>query len=247
MAGRRWGNPSVTIDKRVPDLSAAVAGIKDGAVVMIAGFGDAGNPTELLHALIEQGAKGLTIVNNNAGTGRLGLAALLAAGRVEKVICSYPGSSHSQVFQGLYEAGKVELELVPQGTLAERIRAGGAGIGGFFTPTAAGTPLAEGKEAREIDGTGHVLEYPIKADVALIKAEKADPCGNLTYRLAARNFAPVMCMAASLTIVQAREIVGLGGIDAEHVVTPGPFVDRIVQVPDPVSEAAMLLDGAAQP
>ncbi len=237
----------MTIDKRVAGLAAAVAGIKDGAVVMVSGFGDAGNPTELLHALIEQGAKDLCVINNNAGTGRLGLAALLNAGRVRKVICSFPRSSHSEIFQELYQDGKIELDVVPQGTLAERIRAGGAGIGGFFTPTSAGTPLADGKETRIIDGIEHVLEHPIHADVALIKADKADLLGNLTYRLAARNFAPAMCMAADLSIVQAATIVAPGGIDAEHVVTPSIFVDRIVHVPDPISEAEILRDEVAGP
>ncbi|MDA1090488.1 MAG: 3-oxoacid CoA-transferase subunit A [Proteobacteria bacterium] len=231
----------MSIDKRVPSLEDAVRGIADGAVVAISGFGEAGNPTELVHALIEQGAKDLTVVNNNAGTGRMGLAKLLAAGRVRKVICSFPRSAKSVVFQELYKDGKIELEVVPQGTLAERLRAGGAGIGGFYTPTAAGTPLAEGKETRIIDGRDHVLEFPIRADVALIKADKADPFGNLTYRKAARNFAPAMAMAATLTIVQAREVVGLGDIDPEHVVTPSIFVDRIVEVSQPISEAAALL------
>ena len=230
------------IDKRVPTLADAVQGISDGAVVAISGFGEAGNPTELVHALVEQGASDLTVVNNNAGTGQLGLAKLLAAGQVSKVICSFPRSAKSVVFQDLYKAGKIELEVVPQGTLAERLRASGAGIGGFFTPTSASTPLAEGKETRVIDGKDHVLELPIRADVALIKADKADPWGNLTYRKAARNFDPNMAMAAALTIVQARVIVGLGDIDPEQVVTPSIFVDRIVEVSDPVSEAAALLE-----
>ncbi len=230
----------MNVDKRIPALADAVRGVPDGAVVAISGFGEAGNPTELVHALIDQGAKDLTVVNNNAGTGHMGLARLLDAGRVRKVICSFPRSAQSVVFQDLYKAGRIELEVVPQGTLAERLRAGGAGIGAFYTPTAAATPLAEGKETRRIDGRDHVLEFPIRADVALIKADKADPWGNLTYRKAARNFAPVMCMAAALTIVQAREIVGLGDIDPEHVITPSIFVDRVVEVADPVSEAAAL-------
>ena len=231
----------MTIDKRAPSCSAAVAGIGDGSTVLISGFGEAGNPTELVHALIDQGAADLVVVNNNAGAGRLGLAKLLAAGRVRKVICSFPRSAQSVVFQELYRAGKVELEVVPQGTLAERIRAGGAGIGGFYTPTAAGTSLAQGKETRTIEGRDFVLEYPIRADVALIKAERADPWGNLTYNKAARNFGPVMCMAAALTIVQVRQFVDLGGIDPEHVITPGVFVDRIVEIADPISETAALL------
>lgn len=231
----------MTIDKRTPTATEAVAGIEDGSTVLISGFGEAGNPTELVHALVDQGASDLVVVNNNAGTGRMGLAKLLEAGRVRKVICSFPRSAKSVVFQELYHAGTIELEVVPQGTLAERIRAGGAGIGGFFTPTAAGTPLAEGKEVRTIDGRDYVLEHPIRADVALIKAELADPWGNLTYNKAARNFAPAMCTAARLTIVQVRKITGLGGIDPEHVVTPSIFVDRIVEISNPVSEAAALL------
>ena len=231
----------MTIDKRVATLADAVLGIGDGSTVAVSGFGEAGIPTELIHALIEQGAKDLTLVNNNAGTGHLGVSALLKAERVKKVICSFPRSAKSVVFQELYKQGKIELEVVPQGTLAERIRAGGGGIGGFYTSTATGTPLAEGKEARTIDGRDYVLEFPIRADVALIKADKADPWGNLTYRKAARNFAPVMCMAAELTIVQTREIVGLGDIDPEHVVTPGIFVDRVVEVAAPISEAEALL------
>ncbi len=230
----------MSIDKRVPTLADAVLGIEDGSKVVVSGFGEAGIPTELVHALIDQGAKDLTLINNNAGTGHLGIAALLQAGRIKKVICSFPRSAKSVVFQELYKQGKVELEVVPQGTLAERIRAGGAGIGGFYTPTATGTPLAEGKEVRAIDGRDYVLEFPIRADVALIKADKADPWGNLTYRKAARNFAPAMCMAAELTIVQAREIVGLGDIDPEHVVTPIIFVDRVVEVAAPISEAEAL-------
>jgi len=231
----------VTIDKRAPSCTAAVAGVRDGSTVLISGFGEAGNPTELVHALVDQGAADLVVVNNNAGAGRLGLAKLLAAGRVRKVICSFPRSAQSVVFQELYRAGKVELEVVPQGTLAERIRAGGAGIGGFYTPTAAGTSLAQGKETRTIEGRDFVLEYPIRADVALIKAERADPWGNLTYNKSARNFGPVMCMAAALTIVQVRQFVDLGGIDPEHVITPGVFVDRIVEIADPISETAALL------
>ncbi len=235
------------IDKRVATPAEAVADIEDGAVVLVSGFGEAGNPTELVHALIDQGAKDLTVVNNNAGNGHLGLAALLAAGRVRKIICSFPRSSHSDVFQGLYRRGRIELEVVPQGTLAERLRAGGAGIGGFFTPTGAGTPLAEGKEVRAIDGRDYVLEYPIRADVALIKAERTDPWGNLIYRMTARNFAPAMCMAAKITIVQVRKIVALGAIEPEHVVTPSIFVDRVVEIPDPISEAEILLGQAAAP
>ena len=235
------------IDKRVATPAEAVADIEDGAVVLVSGFGEAGNPTELVHALIDQGAKDLTVVNNNAGNGRLGLAALLAAGRVRKIICSFPRSSHSDVFQGLYRRGRIELEVVAQGTLAERLRAGGAGIGGFYTPTGAGTALAEGQEVRAIAGREYVLEYPIRADVALIKADRADPWGNLIYRMTARNFAPAMCMAAEITIVQVRRIVDLGAIEPEHVVTPSIFVDRVVEIPDPISEAEILLGQAAAP
>jgi len=222
------------IDKRVPSLSAAVAGIRDGATVLIGGFGASGIPVQLIDALIEQGAKELTIVTNNAGAGQTDIAKLLASGHVRKIVCSYPRSAGSVVFEELYAAGKIELELVPQGTLSERMRAAGAGIGGFFTPTAVGTRLAEGKETRTIDGREYVLEKPLKGDVALIKAETADRWGNLTYRMAARNFAPTMAMAAELTIVQVRRFVDLGAIAPEQVVTPGIFVDRIVEVPHPV-------------
>ena len=218
------------IDKRMPTVDAALAGINDGATVMIGGFGGAGQPAELIDALIAQGVRELTVVNNNAGNGETGLAALLKAGRVKKIICSFPRQVDSQVFDALYRAGQVELELVPQGNLAERIRAAGAGIGGFFSPTGYGTELAKGKEARLIDGRWQVLESPIHADVALIKAERGDRWGNLTYRKTARNFGPVMAMAAKLTIASVHEIVELGGIDPEHVITPGIFVQRIVKV-----------------
>ncbi|MCM0021359.1 MAG: 3-oxoacid CoA-transferase subunit A [Tagaea sp.] len=221
------------IDKIVPSLAAAVAGIQDGATVLIAGFGNSGIPVELIDALIAQGAKDLTIVSNNAGSGRTDVAKLLATGRVRKIMCSYPRTAGSVVFEEMYSAGKLELELIPQGTLSERIRAGAAGIGGFYTPTAAGTKLAEGKETRFIDGREHVLEAPIHADVALIKAERADRWGNLTYRLAARNFGPTMAAAGKLTIVQTSHVVELGAIDPEDVVTPGLFVDRVVHVPNP--------------
>ena len=235
------------IDKFVASVAEAVADVPDGATVLIGGFGEAGSPTELIHALIDQGAKELAVVNNNAGNGHVGLAALLEHGRVRRMICSYPRSSHSEVFEGLYKARAIELEVVPQGTLAERLRAAGAGLGGFYTPTSVGTPLAEGKEQRTIEGRDYVLEMPLKADFALIKAERADRWGNLTYRLAARNFAPVMCMAAETTIVQARHLAGLGEIDPETVVTPGIFVDRIVQVPDPTSERRSILSGERYP
>jgi 3-oxoadipate CoA-transferase, alpha subunit len=221
------------IDKQKASLAEAMAGIKDGAVVLIAGFGNSGIPVELIDALIEQGAKDLTVVSNNAGSGRTDVAKLLASGHVKKLVCSYPRTSGSVVFEEMYSAGRLELELVPQGTLSERLRAAAAGIGGFYTPTAAGTKLAAGKETRTLNGRDYVLEMPLKGDVALIKAERADRWGNLTYRLAARNFGPTMAAAADLTIVQARHIVELGGIDPEQVVTPGLFVDRVVHVPNP--------------
>jgi 3-oxoadipate CoA-transferase alpha subunit len=218
------------VDKIYPGLDAAVAGISDGATIMIGGFGNAGMPRELIDAVIAQGATDLTIVNNNAGNGDTGLAALLAAGRVKKIICSFPRQTDSHVFDGLYRSGKIELELTPQGNLAERIRAAGAGIGAFFTPTGYGTQLAEGKETRVINGRHYVLEYPIHADYALIKAEKADRWGNLVYRKAARNFGPIMAMAATCSIVQVSKVVDLGELDAEAIVTPGIFVQRVVQI-----------------
>ncbi len=208
----------------------AVAGIHDGATVLVGGFGMAGMPTTLIDALIDQGATDLTIVSNNAGNGDTGLAALLAAGRVRKVVCSFPRQSDSYVFDGLYRAGKVGLEVVPQGNLAERMRAAGAGIGAFFCPTGVGTPLAEGKELRTIDGRDYVLEYPIRGDVALISAHIGDRAGNLLYRKTARNFGPVMATAAALTIAEVFQVVDIGQIDPEAVVTPGIFVDRILEV-----------------
>jgi 3-oxoadipate CoA-transferase, alpha subunit len=226
------------IDKRVADPPAALAGVRDGATVMIGGFGGAGQPGELIDALIEQGARELTIVNNNAGNGETGLAALLKAGRVRKIVCSFPRQVDSHVFDGLYRAGRIELELVPQGNLAERIRAAGAGIGGFFTPTGYGTELAKGKETREIDGRMHVFETPIHADVALIKAERGDRWGNLVYRKTARNFGPIMAMAARLTVASVHELVELGDLDPEHIVTPGIFVQRVVRVARAASAAA---------
>ncbi|HVH94403.1 MAG: 3-oxoacid CoA-transferase subunit A [Nocardioidaceae bacterium] len=206
----------------------AVAGIPDGSTVLIGGFGMAGMPVSLIDALIRQGATDLTVVSNNAGNGDTGLAALLAAKRVTRMICSFPRQSDSWVFDGLYRAGEIGLEVVPQGTLAERLRAAGAGIGGFFCPTGVGTPLAEGKETREIDGRTHVLEYPLKGDVALIGAHVADTMGNLVYRKTARNFGPVMATAATTTIVQVSRVVEVGALDPEVVVTPGIFVDRVV-------------------
>ena len=217
------------INKIVNSTEQALKDINDGATIMIGGFGNAGMPSELINGLIEKGAKNLTIVNNNAGNGDTGLAALLNAGRVRKIICSFPRQSDSFIFDALYRNGEIELELVPQGNLAERIRAAGAGIGGFFTPTAYGTPLAEGKETRLIEGRQYVFESPIHADFALIKAHSADRWGNLTYRMTARNFAPVMAMAAKCTIVQADNIVELGELDPETIVTPGIFVQRVVK------------------
>lgn len=218
------------IDKTVTDAAAAVAGIPDGATVMIGGFGRAGQPVELIDALIAQGAGDLTIVNNNAGNGDIGLAALLATGRVRKIICSFPRQHDSWVFDDLYRAGRIELELVPQGNLAERMRAAGAGIGAFFSPTGVGTQLAEGKEVRTIDGRDYVLEYPIRADYALISALAGDRWGNLVYRKTARNFGPVMATAATTTVAQVDRIVDLGALDPEAIVTPGIFVDRLVAV-----------------
>ena len=218
------------IDKQVASLADAVADVADGATVMIGGFGTAGLPNELVGALLEQGAKGLTVVNNNAGNGDTGLAALLAAGRVRKIVCSFPRQTDSHHFDALYRAGRIELELVPQGNLAERIRAAGAGIGGFFTPTGYGTELAKGKETREIGGRMYVFESPLHADVAFIKAERGDRWGNLTYRMTARNFGPVMAMAAKTTVATVYEVVALGSLDPEAVVTPGIFVQRIVKI-----------------
>jgi len=219
------------INKIQESVQAALADVPDGATVMIGGFGTAGLPNELTEALIEQGARDLTIVNNNAGNGDTGLAALLAKKRVKKIICSFPRQADSHHFDGLYRSGQIELELVPQGNLAERIRAAGAGIGGFFTPTGYGTKLAEGKETREINGRMYVLEAPIHADYALIKAEAGDRWGNLVYRMTARNFGPVMAMAAKVTVATVHEIVELGAIDPEAVVTPGIFVQRVVKIP----------------
>jgi 3-oxoadipate CoA-transferase alpha subunit len=215
----------------VADPDEAVAGIGDGASVMIGGFGTAGQPVELIEALVRSGARDLTVVNNNAGNGDVGLAALIAAGRVRKIICSFPRQSDSHHFDAKYRAGEIELELVPQGNLAERIRAGGAGLGGFFTPTGYGTLLAEGRETREIDGRHYVFELPLTADFALVKAHRADGMGNLTYRKTARNFGPVMATAARRTIVQVAQVVPTGAIDPEVVVTPGIFVDTVVEVP----------------
>jgi 3-oxoadipate CoA-transferase alpha subunit len=218
------------IDKIARSVADALAGIQDGATVLIGGFGTAGIPNELIDGLIAQGAKELTVVNNNAGNAEAGLAALLKAGRVRKIICSFPRQADSYVFDELYRSGKLELELVPQGNLAERIRAAGAGIGAFFCPTGFGTPLAGDRETREINGKQYVLEYPIEGDVALIKAERGDRWGNLVYRKAARNFGPVMAMASRRTIATVHEIVELGSMDPETIVTPGIFVSKIVKI-----------------
>ena len=225
------------INKIAPSITAALAEVKDGSTVMVGGFGTAGIPNELIDGLIAQGAKDLVIVNNNAGNGETGLAALLKAGQVRKIICSFPRQADSQIFDGLYRSGKLELELVPQGNLAERIRAAGAGIGAFFSPTGYGTELAKGKECREINGKFYVLEMPIYADVALIKAETGDRWGNLVYRKAARNFGPVMATAAKMTVATVHEIVELGALDPENIVTPGIFVSKIVKI-DRVATAA---------
>ena len=225
------------INKIAPSIEAALADVKDGSTVMIGGFGTAGIPNELIDGLIAQGAKDLVIVNNNAGNADTGLAALLKAGRVRKIICSFPRQADSYVFDELYRSGKLELELVPQGNLAERIRAAGAGVGAFFSPTGYGTELAKGKETREINGKHYVLELPIYGDVALIRAEKGDRWGNLVYRKAARNFGPVMATAARLTVATVHEVVELGALDPESVVTPGIFVSKIVRIERVATEA----------
>ena len=240
------------MDKTVADLATAVAGIGDGMTVMIGGFGGAGSPIELIHALIDRyratgHPKDLTVVNNNAGNGHVGLAALIEAGMVKKLICSFPRSADPVVFTERYLAGKIELELVPQGTLAERIRAGGAGIPAFYTPTSFGTDLAAGKPVAEFEGRSYVRERWLKADVALVKAETADSRGNLTYRAAARNFNPLMCMAAAETVVQASHIVAPGGIDPEVIVTPGIFVQKVVQVAHPHQEEDLNRANATYP
>jgi 3-oxoadipate CoA-transferase alpha subunit len=233
------------INKIAASVTEALADVRDGSTVMIGGFGTAGIPAELIDGLIAQGAKDLVVVNNNAGNADYGLAALLKAGRVRKIICSFPRQVDSWVFDDLYRSGKLELELVPQGNLAERIRAAGAGIGAFFCPTSYGTELAKGKETRVIDGKPYVLEYPIHGDVALIKAEAGDRWGNLVYRKAARNFGPVMAMAAKTTIASVHEISELGELDPEAVVTPGIFVTRVVQIPRVATQAAGFRKAAA--
>jgi 3-oxoadipate CoA-transferase, alpha subunit len=235
------------INKIVVSPAEAVADIFDGAVVMISGFGEAGSPIELIHALIDQGAKDLTVISNNTGSGHAGLAALIAHRRVKKMICSFPRTANSIVFPELYKNGEIELEIVPQGTLAERIRSGGAGIPAFYTPTSVGTPLAEGKESRIFDGKTYVLEHTIRADFALVKCRAADRYGNLVYNKTARNFGPVMCMAAKTAIVQAKEIVDLGQLDPEVVVTPGIFVGKVVEVANPAEESKLVEEGRRYP
>ncbi|WP_321343246.1 3-oxoacid CoA-transferase subunit A [uncultured Draconibacterium sp.] len=230
------------INKIVNSAKEAVAGIFDGATVMISGFGEAGSPVELIHALVDQGAKDLTVVSNNAGSGHVGLAALIENRQVKKILCSFPRTAISVVFPELYRAGEIELELVPQGTLAERIRAGGAGVPAFYTPTTVNTPLAEGKEQREFNGRKYVMEEAIQADFALVKCAAADKYGNLIYNKTARNFGPVMCMAAKTTIVQAKQVVELGSIDPEHVVTPGIFIHRVVEISNPADESKLVAE-----
>jgi len=235
------------INKQIACCASAVSDIKDGDTVMIGGFGEAGSPIELIHALIDHGAKNLTVINNNTGSGRVGLAALIENGQVAKMICSYPRTANSLVFPELYRSGKIELELVPQGTLAERIRSGGAGVPAFYTKTSVGTPLAEGKELRVFEGDEYVMEHAIKADFALIKAKEADRYGNLIFNKTARNFAPIMAMAARTTIVQTNKFVELGDIDPECVVTPGIFVNRIIEVSNPQQESKLVKEGVVYP
>ena len=226
------------LNKVTESAAEAINNINDGATILIGGFGLAGQPTELIDALIEHNAKNLTIVSNNAGNGDTGLALLLKSGCVSKIICSFPRQHDSYIFDDLYRAGKIELEVVPQGTLAARMQAGGSGLGAIYTPTAYGTLLAEGKETRTIDGVNYVLEYPIKGDFALIKAFQGDRWGNLTYRKAARNFGPIMAMAADVTIAQVSETVELGALDPEHIITPGIFVQHVVQIQPATIESA---------
>lgn len=235
------------INKQIASPAEAVEDVFDGAIVMVGGFGEAGSPIELIHALIDQGAKDLTVVSNNCGSGEVGLAALLKAGRVRKVVCSFPRTANSTVFPDLYHSGKIELELTPQGTLAERIRAGGAGIPAFFTPAAVGTPLGEGKETREFDGKTYLMERGLKADFALIKGKAADTHGNVIYNKTARNFGPIMAMGSKVAIVQVEEVVEPGDIDPEVVVSPGIFVDRVVEVANPAHESELVAAGVTYP
>lgn len=233
------------MDKTINSATDAISGIGDGATVMIGGFGGSGAPIELIHALIDKGPKNLTVINNNAGNGRIGIAAMIDAGMVKKMVCSFPRSSDPRAFTDRYLAGEIELELVPQGTLAERIRAGGAGIPAFYTPTGFGTELANGKPIAEFDGRSYVQERWLKADFAIVKAELGDTYGNLTYNKAGRNFNPLMCMAAKTTIAQVSKIVAAGEIDPEHVVTPGIFVNGVVEIPDPQQEEVLIRAGVA--
>ncbi len=235
------------IDKQVSGVAEAVTDVFDGATVMIGGFGEAGSPIELIHALIDQGATNLTVVNNNTGSGEIGLAALIKAGRVSKMICSYPRTTNSTVFPKLYKSGATELELVPQGTLAERIRAGGAGIPAFYTPTSVGTPLENGKERRTFEGHDYVLEYGLSADFALLKGRAADCYGNVVYNKTARNFCPLMAMASATTVVQVASVVPAGELDPEVVVTPGIFVQRVVAVANPAHESVLVAAGLSYP
>ena len=228
------------INKQVTSLVESVSDIFDGATVMIGGFGEAGSPIELIHALIDNGAKNLTVVSNNTGSGHVGLAALIENKQVKKMICSFPRTANSMVFPELYRDGKIELELVPQGTLAERIRAGGAGIPAFFTPTSVDTPLAIGKESRIINGIENVLEYAIKADYSLVKCHKADKYGNLIYHATARNFGPIMCSAANIAIVQSKQIVEAGKLNPEEIITPGIFVERVIEITNPAHESELV-------
>jgi 3-oxoadipate CoA-transferase alpha subunit len=235
------------INKRVANAAEAVADVFDGATIMIGGFGEAGSPIELIHALIDQGATNLTIINNNTGSGEVGLAALIKAKRVSKMICSYPRTANSTVFPELYHNGEIELELVPQGTLAERIRAGGSGIPAFYTPSAYGTPLGEDKEARSFNDRDYILEYGLTSDFALIKGLTADQHGNVVYNKTARNFAPIMAMAGKITILQAKHVVNPGELDPEIIITPGIFVNRIIEVSTPAVESDLIAAGETYP
>lgn len=235
------------IDKTIATAAEGVSGIFDGATVMIGGFGETGSPIELIHALIDHGASGLTVVNNNTGSGHVGLAALIESGNVRKMICSYPRSVNSTVFPDLWRSGKIELELVPQGTLAERIRSGGAGIPAFYTQTSVSTPLSEGKEERDFEGKTFVMEHGLKADFALVKCKCADRLGNLSFNKTARNFNPIMCTAANITVAQTQKMVEVGEIDPEQVVTPGIFVDHVLLVENPVQESKLVAEGRSYP
>ena len=235
------------INKQIANAAEAVADVFDGATIMIGGFGEAGSPIELIHALIDQGASNLTVINNNTGSGEVGLAALIKAKRVTKMICSYPRTANSTVFPELYRSGETELELVPQGTLAERIRAGGSGIPAFYTPTSVGTPLGEGKESRSFHDREYVLEYGLTADFSLIKGRVADIHGNVLYNKTARNFSPLMAMAGNVTVVQAMQVVALGEIDPETIITPGIFIQRVIEVAHPLLESELVAAGETYP